>query len=482
MDKVDKDHQKICKVCSDKAMGFNFNAITCESCKAFFRRNAYKSEKLRCPFNGNCNIDVITRRFCQKCRLEKCFRVGMKKEWILSEEQKKMKRAKIEQNKLKRQAALECNGESNNGNSNSGNGFEFSGASNQSGNQRTTSVSSNNSNTSTRISIDSSTSDTPLFDDNVETPERFLDYIDKEIDTYKGNLMSPDSDFRLEDGRPERSRSNANESSYGDNGVTRKQDLWRLRVNRRILETNFTPLYLRNDRTQPSHQLNELESMKLEELMTAFGTIDEPLFTKPYDEDHTDITDLVRLSDLSIRRIIKWCKRIQCFRNLCIEDQIALLKGGCLEMMLMKASISFNLDDECWQDEITKCSLTLNVFRTKGDLYNAHREFIKNFNPRWRQDHYVNLLLVAIVLFTPERANLRHPNTVRLEQYSYIYLLRRYLETRCNSVCEAHADHYQLMMKLEDLRELNENHIRIYLEAGTEAIGPLLIEILDLKH
>ncbi|XP_053204694.1 nuclear hormone receptor HR96-like isoform X1 [Panonychus citri] len=355
MDKIDKDHQKICKVCSDKAMGFNFNAITCESCKAFFRRNAYKSEKLRCPFNGNCNIDVITRRFCQKCRLEKCFRVGMKKEWILSDEQKKMKRAKIEQNKLRRQAAMESGSENNNGNSNSGIGFEYGSVSNQMSpdNQRTTSISSNTSNTSTRISIDSSTSDTPLFDDNIETPERFLDYIDKEIDSFKGNLLSPDSDFG---GRPTdevvQVRSSpiavGEISSFGDQ-PKHKTEVWRLRVNRRILETNFTPLYLRNDRSQPSHQLNELESMKLEELMTAFGFIDEPLFTKPYDECHTDITDLVRLSDMSIRRIIKWCKRLQCFRNLCIEDQVSLLKGGCLEMMLMKASITFNLDAESWQ-------------------------------------------------------------------------------------------------------------------------------------
>lgn len=33
-----------CCVCGGKAFGFNFNQITCESCKAFFRRNAFKSE------------------------------------------------------------------------------------------------------------------------------------------------------------------------------------------------------------------------------------------------------------------------------------------------------------------------------------------------------------------------------------------------------------------------------------------------------
>lgn len=34
---------KLCGVCGDRALGYNFDAISCESCKAFFRRNAPKS-------------------------------------------------------------------------------------------------------------------------------------------------------------------------------------------------------------------------------------------------------------------------------------------------------------------------------------------------------------------------------------------------------------------------------------------------------
>jgi hypothetical protein len=33
---------KICGVCGDRAIGYNFDAVSCESCKAFFRRNAPK--------------------------------------------------------------------------------------------------------------------------------------------------------------------------------------------------------------------------------------------------------------------------------------------------------------------------------------------------------------------------------------------------------------------------------------------------------
>lgn len=91
--------QKYCAVCGDKAIACNFNAVTCESCKAFFRRNAFKEQRLKCLFENRCVIDRVTRRFCSKCRLLKCFQIGMKREWILTDEQKQIKRVKIMQNK-----------------------------------------------------------------------------------------------------------------------------------------------------------------------------------------------------------------------------------------------------------------------------------------------------------------------------------------------------------------------------------------------
>lgn len=93
---------KVCGVCGDKALGYNFKAISCESCKAFFRRNALLSKEFKCPFREQCQITVITRRFCQKCRLEKCFAIGMSKDCIMSDEDRTHKRQKIAENKVKR--------------------------------------------------------------------------------------------------------------------------------------------------------------------------------------------------------------------------------------------------------------------------------------------------------------------------------------------------------------------------------------------
>ena len=49
--------KKVCRVCGDKALGYNFNAMTCESCKAFFRRNALKQAVSINPSLSNRFLD-----------------------------------------------------------------------------------------------------------------------------------------------------------------------------------------------------------------------------------------------------------------------------------------------------------------------------------------------------------------------------------------------------------------------------------------
>ncbi|CAF2966021.1 unnamed protein product [Rotaria sp. Silwood2] len=66
-----------CVVCNDDAHGYNFDAISCESCKAFFRRNALRPlEKFKCRGNGACDVTFNIRKRCKRCRLEKCLKTG----------------------------------------------------------------------------------------------------------------------------------------------------------------------------------------------------------------------------------------------------------------------------------------------------------------------------------------------------------------------------------------------------------------------
>ena len=50
------------------------------------------------------------------------------------------------------------------------------------------------------------------------------------------------------------------------------------------------------------------------------------------------------------------------------------------------------------------------------NLYEEHQRFVQSFDAQWRTDENVMLLLSAIALFTPNRANVLHNDVVKLEQ------------------------------------------------------------------
>ena len=96
-----------CRVCGGPANGYHFDQLCCESCKAFFRRNALRDlvrsdwlalahsllllrsfqTYLKCRFIGRCQITMKSRRQCTYCRIKKCFDVKMRKEWIQTNEE-----------------------------------------------------------------------------------------------------------------------------------------------------------------------------------------------------------------------------------------------------------------------------------------------------------------------------------------------------------------------------------------------------------
>ncbi|CAF0786666.1 unnamed protein product [Adineta ricciae] len=61
-----------CTICGDRASGFNYNALSCASCKIFFRRNIHQREKLKCLLGERqCLVSYGIRRRCPQCREER---------------------------------------------------------------------------------------------------------------------------------------------------------------------------------------------------------------------------------------------------------------------------------------------------------------------------------------------------------------------------------------------------------------------------
>jgi hypothetical protein len=67
-----------CKVCLEPAAKhIHYGAVTCFSCRAFFRRSIqnHSSDNYKCRKEGHCDITLKARKSCQRCRFERCVEV-----------------------------------------------------------------------------------------------------------------------------------------------------------------------------------------------------------------------------------------------------------------------------------------------------------------------------------------------------------------------------------------------------------------------
>lgn len=702
---------KVCMVCGDKSLGYNFNAVTCESCKAFFRRNALSSKEFTCPFTDNCDISVVTRRFCQKCRLEKCFSIGMKKEYIMSEEDKILKKMKIEQNrakrkpstthqqvtipqKIKRENGISLDGDSWEGSTNNRTNTLSPTASSNSSSSRSESftpsssfdlnemfpVISSSTNNPEKIvpkpfpDADASSSEiveclvdypedaSKLINHLMKTPKEAVEVVTKILSCQKdamrliGHLISQPGDalkiiskimnspfdaltvftkfmssptdaleiiakiasspqecvqfiqqlmnspedalqimnkfmnspaealkmlnkmvnhsssvdsttkckeeppvtIEVEDENniatslqspvqsPIANKENPmiksmldtqlNDSPHSATVIspTREEDNNDSQEIQEIdkidspesSETLHSILNTMNDFSVPQHsslesvideaikleyetvnslapstsnnrELNDAERAKLNELIVAnkalYAPLDEDLsgldecsIKANQNSQDPQLLKIINLTAIAIRRLIKMSKKINAFKNMCQEDQVALLKGGCTEMMILRSVMQYDDADRCtWKiphSEEAMSSITVDVLKlAKGNVYEAHESFIRTFEPQWRQDENIILILCAIVLFTPGRPKTIHSDVLKLEQNSYYYLLRRYLESVYPG-CVAKSTFLKLIQKVIELQRLNEVIISVYLDVNPSQVEPLLREIFDLKN
>uniref|UniRef100_A0A1I8JQM4 Nuclear receptor domain-containing protein n=1 Tax=Macrostomum lignano TaxID=282301 RepID=A0A1I8JQM4_9PLAT len=80
--------QQLCGICSDRATGKHYGALLLRRLQGLLRRSVRKSHQYICRFNRNCTVDRDKRNQCRYCRLDKCFRAGMRKEAVQNERDK----------------------------------------------------------------------------------------------------------------------------------------------------------------------------------------------------------------------------------------------------------------------------------------------------------------------------------------------------------------------------------------------------------
>ena len=255
----------------------------------------------------------------------------------------------------------------------------------------------------------------------------------------------------------------------------------------------------RNDRTIP---LTELEQREIEDIVTSYTTSLEIVANNGGQKDSID--DLVNVCEISIRRVIDMAKKMKSFKALPQGAQICLLKGGSIELLIIRSVLTFDRERQLFLEQTDNpqtSALTLDQFKSAATKENPNvqpgraidpmlqfslvediMKFIKVLSLELKADETMLIFLLLISLFSPDRQNLDQrelKDAVAREQEKYSALLRRYVESKM-PVGKARIYYAKLLMKLTDIRNLNEESSQVFLNMNAETIQPLMKEVLDI--
>ena len=383
---------KICLVCGDKALGYNFNAVTCESCKAFFRRNAFKEIRGRCE--GKCEVTVESRSYCKRCRLQKCFTVGMKRDLILNDVQRQVRKQKIQENRLRRQGLP-----------------------------------------------------VPAVADSVE-------------------MGGPSSSTS--------SASGGSPSASTSGTVQIKSEPEEVSISHQIAAEVDPHSY---------EGLNERSRQLLDEVRKAFQlSFDCPMERQA--KAAPSSTDFLNMADSSVRRLVKMAKHIDAFRKLDQDDQISLLKGSVVEVLIMRSSKMFDTQSMGWM--VVKGGMPQNVsaaglqFGNNESIsfFQQYHRFATSLLAATRRDNVILMLMIVMTVLSPDRETLKTKEAVAQAQEIYAQILQEYIAFQYPGDELIFA---KVLQKLADIRELNETHTQMLMHMKVDELEPLIVEIFDMS-
>ncbi|CAG2101855.1 unnamed protein product [Medioppia subpectinata] len=345
----------------------NFAVITCESCKAFFRRYGAKNKPLYCPSNNKCIINLLTRKICKKCRLEKCFAVGMRKEFIRNDVENEMRRKAMRENKLKRE---KCD------------------------NLVNTSIAS-------VTSCTDFSNDLIIFDENTEK-----DILDE--------LLDNSIDINLDEINDEMTNI---ETSITD--ITIDKDLLLIPdFKEKCKNTAIVPIFRE---ITDYNGLNALENNRLSELSSAAVVFNYKISNNIIQVNNLE--EMLRIcgrrQDDSLKDMVTFTKCLSGYNRICAEDRVALMKYGFNQLLSIRILKYYNKTTGNFYipfDERYTVQANFNVFPQNDSNYTLHtfKPILNTLVDEWNYSDSIAVnLLTAIAFYNPNRPNLIHRHSVK---------------------------------------------------------------------
>uniref|UniRef100_A0A8C6TWH3 RAR-related orphan receptor C n=1 Tax=Neogobius melanostomus TaxID=47308 RepID=A0A8C6TWH3_9GOBI len=370
-----------CKICGDKSSGVHYGVITCEGCKGFFRRSQLPTVSYSCSRQSNCQIDRASRNRCQHCRLQKCLAQGMSRDAVkfgrMSKRQRDSLIAEVEHHRKQQQLQSEA--------------------------QAALSYPSKPRQERPTQHLQPMPAVYPF---NGDYPSEIHPYLmcsptDPGI-IYRGSQGSGHLDSRGLESR---------QSSY---------DLMTIQPYSPLEDSYLYPHALRNiDELCASivRSHRETSQYRVEELQALRWKLFSREEVQAYQSKSVDEMwqhCAIRLTD-AVQYVVEFAKHIPGFRLLSQNDQIALLKAGSMEVVLVRMSRYFNTDNNTVYFDGKYAGTDVFKPLACGDLISAVFEFAQSLCALKLSEQQI-ALFSALVLINADRPCLEDRGRVQRVQ------------------------------------------------------------------
>lgn len=442
-----------CHVCGDKSTGSHFGGISCESCKAFFRRSVQKNrhEDYKCSYSGECKMNTNTRKICQFCRYQRCLSIGMRPKWVLSDDERHQKYgSRRKQNK------------------------------NKEGQENTAAANPSSQNSNSILDSDNNKSLTSIKNEKVDYNE-----------AQKG-IRQPDLACKIEPAsyrQAQQQQQLDSEETVDENELKAIKEM----INQRgvdgidITNTNLN-IYERELIDYLSclfYNARHVNPLNLKDFESTISKLPKKEDVEAF-RRHSKVF-LANFIVVPVQRLITFCKYLPDFRQLSIEDRMSLLKGGAMEVHIFTAASLYDNKKQTIENVVSKdreipgadskgILLNLMRFAWSDELFEKTLGFLGSMG-QLGIDEATYVLFVPVIIFSPDRSHLRERKKISEIQSKYTLLLRKYLKWRFG-VKRSKEILTRMLLKLMELRSLHESHSSILLDTDPEKLDSVPLSII----
>ncbi|PAA79870.1 hypothetical protein BOX15_Mlig010158g1 [Macrostomum lignano] len=235
--------------------------------------------------------------------------------------------------------------------------------------------------------------------------------------------------------------------------------------------------------------LSDAELQDVKFILDAYAASEAVKLPERQGQRAVSFDDLINFAELSVVRVIELCKQLPEFLRLSPPDRVALMKGGALELILLRGVISFDPERARFLDSgdvesAEQDSMEGGDFlKAAGSSGYAFLQLARSLRVNLQCDRATLILLLVVCLFSADRPGLTPEGRDSAEeaQVRYSLVLDRLLRTRLPGQ-EARKIYPQLLTQLAELRNLEKDFSDLAALTDPRVVRPLMAELLDMQE